>query len=488
MAIQEGVGSTLLAAKDKDEAGQRQCIRRCEQQLMDASITEDAAQFVVGEIASALRINVGQVVPLHDSNNFLSSKGAVDSDKRRISPKREQESTVQVKRSEEYTPDNAKVEIPAKRKSKIPLAILLLLIIGGAAAGLLFHKNTVPVSTDPPALEDKNDNFNAIIPPIPPEKDEEETTEDGSFSAAVPPVPAPGDEQPETAQEEPKPYSIGTVAANLNDFKSMVLDNQNNLYYINGSTVYSTSGNETLDINVTNRFSSPYLAHDPYNDIVYLIADMEGLKIYNITDLASPELVLDEENCPAIIESQCGSLAWYSSAAPQIAVLKNGALLVPFGDELDRSDTWIINISNKTVIPAARIYSGTSTTYCKVIDDKIMRFEHEGDVKATVFEFGSSSNSQEVELEIEAPYNNCSSLCSKYGQIYFYLDSVGVCCYDINGVCNVLISQESIEVCDYQSLDNTNIWNISVGSSDTVAFYDNSQNCIRMIQATQTPE
>lgn len=70
-------------------------------------------------------------------------------------------------------------------------------------------------------------------------------------------------------------YEIDTVASNLTAFRSMVMDNDNNLYYINGNTIFSTKSDMTLDITTDfgGSTDASYLAYDPYSDIVYLITD-----------------------------------------------------------------------------------------------------------------------------------------------------------------------------------------------------------------------
>ena len=58
LALKEGVGQRLLDAVNMDEKAQEQCIKYCIQQLTgDLYVAEDAAQFLITMIASALNLN-----------------------------------------------------------------------------------------------------------------------------------------------------------------------------------------------------------------------------------------------------------------------------------------------------------------------------------------------------------------------------------------------------------------------------------------------
>ena len=88
------------------------------------------------------------------------------------------------------------------------------------------------------------------------------------------------------------PYEIDTVASGLYRFHSMVMDQSNRLYYADGDTV-CLSGGVSLDLTAdfAHQLYNPYLSYDPYNGIVYLLAndaETNGLRIYDITDPAAP--------------------------------------------------------------------------------------------------------------------------------------------------------------------------------------------------------
>lgn len=273
-------------------------------------------------------------------------------------------------------------------------------------------------------------------------------------------------------------YEIDTIAANLYDFRSMVMNNAGDIYYIDGSIIYNTKNTQTLNLatDFALSLSNPYLCYDYYYDIVYLLAG-GSLTIYDITDFSAPKLVLDDNNCPALTQGSGRSqLAYTSMPTPQISVLENGSLLIPF----ESSGTGIVNPQNKTIISGTPIYSLLSPYYAKVIDGQVVTFRA-GDSKATIQNLNSETKS-EIEYNIETPDNKCNSLCAKYGYISFYLDSIGVCLYDINEGVYVLIPQEHIKIKDYQSLDYTNIWGIDMSLNDYLAFYDNSLKCIRLIK------
>lgn len=272
-------------------------------------------------------------------------------------------------------------------------------------------------------------------------------------------------------------YQVDTVATNLYNFRTMVMDNDNNIYYIDGSTIYNTATDYTLDLSYDfeTPLTNPYLAYDPYNDIVYLLAG-GMLTIYDITDFNNPISVLNTNNCAALTKGTSGGkLAYTSDVTPQIAILENGSLLVPF----DSEGTWLVNPTLKTVTKTNNLYF----RYAKVLGNQIIYFKAKS-TEAFITAIGSDVD-ELIELEVEAPYNNGNTLCSKYGYVYFYLDSVGVCLYDASGCAYNLIPQEKIIIKDYQSLDYTNIWDIDIGDENHIAFYDNSLKCIRLIQPIQ---
>lgn len=111
-----------------------------------------------------------------------------------------------------------------------------------------------------------------------------------------------------------KKYEIDTVASNLLNFRSMVIDNQGIVYYINGYEICNTGNTEKLYLDSSVRIQNlnPYLAYDPYHDIVYLLVD-EPFAVYDITNFDTPELVMDRKTCPTM----SGHLQYESSVTPQ---------------------------------------------------------------------------------------------------------------------------------------------------------------------------
>lgn len=275
-------------------------------------------------------------------------------------------------------------------------------------------------------------------------------------------------------------YEIDTVAANLYDFCSMVMDNDGTIYYINGSTIYNTENDKTLDLNSSfgEKRTNPYLAYDSYHDIVYLIASK--FSIYDISDFDNPALVLDQNNCPALAASKAGSLAYYSTVSPQIAVIENGALLIPF----NLNGTWMVNPQTKTVTKTSNIYSfAYPNLYAKVVGDAVIKFD-ESKAEATVTALGENQG-YTITLAAGAPWNNGNSVVSRNGLVYFYEDSIGLCAYAVDGSGYVMIDRKFVNVKDYNGLDYTNIWCLDVSENNQAAFYDNSLKCIRLIRPAQ---
>lgn len=361
-AIQEGVGSTLLAAKDKDETGQRQSIKRCEQQMVEAFITEEGSRYAVREIASALNIDVDRVAPIPVSAAVSDpqprgSAGPVSKQIQELaSPASKQEIYPgQERQSEEFPAGSAYKETPAKKKSKFPwLLLLLLLIIVGAVAGMFLTRgnDTVPAIVPPVDVQDEEEEVQGVVPPVILPEDDEKPTEDDSLNAVVPPVVTP-EPEPEPA-EETMAYEIDTIASNVGYVSSMVMDNENNLYYIIGKGVYCTKTDTVIDF-TTDSSDVAFLAHDPYSDTVYLFVNVNNTDptITDITNYWDKELgieiepVLNKENCPRFADFTF-HMPDVTNNTTQVGVLKNGALLVSvnvsgFWSEGD-SDTYMINI------------------------------------------------------------------------------------------------------------------------------------------------
>lgn len=258
-------------------------------------------------------------------------------------------------------------------------------------------------------------------------------------------------------------YSIDTIAYVSEDFRSLIVTNDGVVYYIDGSTIFNSSSNDSIDM--LSAFDAPlengYLAYDPYHDVVYLLAG-GTLSVYDITDLGAPKLIMDN----ATIQ-----LEYTSAVTPQIAVLPDGSLLVP----ADLDGTYRVNTNNSQITSFSRIYS-LESTYSRVVGDYILEWRG-GSKDATVYPLAGGQE-YDIQLEQDAPYN---AVCAVQDKVQFYADGIGVCEFGIGGEFSVLIAQENIRINDYQPLDYTNIWSIAANESGTVAFYDRSLDCIRLI-------
>lgn len=70
-ALQEGIGSDLIKARDKNDSELQMCFKRCVRCFVDASwVTEEAAQFAVDTIAYALGISSTEF-PKAKTNNSV---------------------------------------------------------------------------------------------------------------------------------------------------------------------------------------------------------------------------------------------------------------------------------------------------------------------------------------------------------------------------------------------------------------------------------
>ena len=266
-------------------------------------------------------------------------------------------------------------------------------------------------------------------------------------------------------QNNSSAYSIDTVAYNLQEFRSLILTNNGAVYYINGNTIWNSAS--SISINMRSDFDNPltngYLAYDPYNDIVYLLAG-GPLSIYDISDFSNPKLIIDSSMTSI-------SLA-YTSTTPQIAVLPDGSLLVP----ADSDGTYRVDVSNKYATRFTHIYNLSSPYYAHVVGDYILTLR-KSDTEATVAPlYGGEKYT--IQLEKAAPYY---ATCSLGDNIWFYADDIGVCQLDINGTFTILIDRKDITVKDYQPLKQPTVWSIATNENNTVVFYDNLLKCIRCI-------
>lgn len=269
-------------------------------------------------------------------------------------------------------------------------------------------------------------------------------------------------------------YVIDTIAYTSDNFRSLIITNDGVVYYLDGSVISNSANDISLDMQTD--FDVPlengYLAYDPYNDIVYLLAG-GSLSIYDISDLSNPRLVLDDSICPEIVQIV---LDYESIVTPHIMILPDGSLLVP----ADLDGTYRIDLTSNRISSFNRIYN-LQPYYAMLIGDNIMTLRG-GNTEATVAPlYGGQEYA--IQLECDAPYQN--SICSVENQLLFYDDGVGVCQINVDGTFSILIAQDNIKVKDYQSLDYNNIWSIAANQSGVIAFYDNTLKCIRCISTEE---
>lgn len=485
-AVQEGIGSTLVKSLDQNEFEQQRCLQQCVKRLTDSYIAEEGATFAVKTLAQAIGIPVEHIMPEQSdaaSNGtkkleiLRNSKSTPKSGSSTNSKAFEDTLSDGITETNTVKPSNTKENPKKKKKSK--LWILLLLLAFGVGAGALLLRGGEEVPN------------NVLIPTVLPSEEEEELQPEDAL-AVVPPViekEADASQAAAVVSEDTTPeeiiyaYQIDTVASNLYNFHAMVMDNQNNNYYINNGIVSCTGMDSTLNMTEDLGFDgmmSVYLAHDQKRDIVYLAGntDKQESVIYNITNLNAPEIVLNQENCPALIESSCGNFTVsMTSYLPQVTVLENGALLLPFSGKNTSNGIFMVNIDEKTITPINYL---TAAIYYKIIGEEVLAFTSDSD-SMDRFKMGTRSR-EYVQLEKEAP-SHLASLYSKYDMVYGYWDDAGVCGYKIDGSISTIIPKESIGVKDYQSIDTTDIAYLVVGDKDNIAFYDESLGCIRQIQS-----
>lgn len=260
-------------------------------------------------------------------------------------------------------------------------------------------------------------------------------------------------------------YVVETIANNMDAFRSMIVTNSGNVYYLDGSILHATNTADTLDLQTD--FGAPlengHLAYNPYQDIVYLLSG-GSLSIYNITNFSEPVLVLVPDGF--ILHPSTG-------ITPDIAVLPDHSLIIPASyDGSKRLDLETGKYSSFT-----GIYDLQSPYYAALAGDSIFMFR-EGETEASVSPlFGTDEKT--ITLDLAAPWNE--AVASSGNKLWFYSDGIGVCEYGIDGSAAVRVAQQDISITDYQSLDYNNIWAVAANESGDFAFYDNSLASIRFI-------
>lgn len=276
-------------------------------------------------------------------------------------------------------------------------------------------------------------------------------------------------------------YTIDTIAYVSDSFRSLIVTNDGVVYYIDGSTISNSANSISIDMQTD--FDVPlengYLAYDPYNDIVYLLAG-GSLSIYDISDLSSPSLVLNDNICPDIAQLELDPIL---PVAPQISILPDGSLLVPAYVD----GTYRVDVLNKRIARFSYIhnlqssYYGFENYYARVIGDCILELQANSR-EATVVPL-SGGQKQSIQLEMEPP--RWCEVWSTQDGILFFVDGLGVCQIYINGTASVMIPQENIKIRDFQSLDNNAIQSIAANQNGIIAFYDYTLRCIRCISTEE---
>lgn len=372
--------------------------------------------------------------------------------------------------------DNVKKQFSKLRRTIIAAAILICIPIFFLVFGSLLPESEAPASgvvetTQTDHLQ-QAETTDTVAEPTANTQTEPNSTTITEDPTTIPThgieestSPSNPDNQSESA------YAIDTIAYVSDNFRSLIITNDGVVYFLDGSVISNSANDISLDMQTD--FDAPlgngYLAYDPYNDIVYLLAG-GSLSIYDISDLGNPKLVLDDTICPDIVQIV---LDYESIVTPHIMILPDGSLLVP----ADLDGTYRVDISNRHFSRFAYIYNMQSPYYALLIEDSIMTLREESTEATVAPLYGGQEYA--IQLECDAPYQN--SICSVGNQLLFYDDGVGVCQINVDGTFSILIAQENIKLRDYQSLDYNNIWSIAANQSGVIAFYDNTLKCIRCI-------
>lgn len=366
--------------------------------------------------------------------------------------------------------DNVKKQFSKLRRTIIAAAILICIPIFLLVFGSFLSESEMPVrgtveTTQTNHLQQK-ETADTVTEPTTNTQTESNSTTITEDPTTIPTHGVEENTHPSNLDNQSENvYAIDTIAYTSDNFRSLIVTNDGVVYFLDGSVISNSSNDISLDMQTD--FEVPlyngYLAYDPYNDIVYLLAG-RSLTIYDITDFHNPTLIMND----ATIQ-----LEYTSLVTPQIVVLPDGSLIVP----ADLDGTHRIDLTSKRISSFNRIYNLQSPYYAVLIGDDIMTLR-EGSTEATVIPLDGGQE-YNIQLECDAPYEN--SICSVGDRLLFYDDGVGACQIEVDGTFTILIAQENIKVKDYYSLDYNNIGSIAANQSGVIAFYDNTLKCIRCI-------
>ena len=286
-------------------------------------------------------------------------------------------------------------------------------------------------------------------------------------------------------------FQIDTIAANLFEFRSMVIDNNGIVYYLNDGIIYNSADNRMIRLSSDLIIEKDgylvkdgYLAYDRYRDIVYLLGNESesnrshlaggSLIIYDISDFSNPRMVMSSENCPALnTYPGAGRITHTSNITPQIAVLENGSLIIPY--HLDGAR--IVNPSNMTVIRTAGMYFHAYGGYKDFVIGNTAYRIRQGESHMVARDI-LTNESMEINIQGEMPH---TSFASSGGLICFWSEDEGFVAIDTSGNRHIIAAMSDIKILDYVPFPR-NIWAAAVNDSMMFAFYDNTAKSVRILQ------
>ena len=281
-------------------------------------------------------------------------------------------------------------------------------------------------------------------------------------------------------------YTMETGAAGIQSFHTLVLTNDDVLYYIDGDVVIRGDGKklnlsddfryklgiDNKNYNFALRKDSAHLAYDRNNGKVYLFANgregLSAMKAFDITDMASPKIVMARDAADVSFgydENYEVSEADYDMAVP-CNQLSNGAFLIP-----GREGSYIVDLTKGTV---QRIYStrGSTTIMAGDYDYSFERWPSE----LTLFPFPEGSP-KTVSIEGEAPWVSCGTSDGIY---YWDDDTKSLMMLDLDGWLHPIAESGNIKYADFLPAPWVSF--MYVNGNGTCAIYDNPAKNIRILK------
>ena len=290
-------------------------------------------------------------------------------------------------------------------------------------------------------------------------------------------------------------HTMDTVATSLSDYQTMILTNDDVVYYVSGNTLQASDSKVSVDLlkdgipyqldHDDKNYSfalNPDSAHLAYDgETVYLLINENrrygGLKVFDVTDLSNSQILLAQNAADAASYEGNYRLEFSGFASPSYC-LSNGGIVVLGKDGSDHDTTLLIQPRTGSVQDLNRLLNSYGYVHKIVYGNEIFYLDSDKDMMA-ISSFSSDASTW-MSVQGGVPSFNANNVCAGPNGIYYWDESTGLVYIDREGWLHTAADSSTIECVDFMRLPN-NIWDIKVNSAGSCAFYDNSSKSIRLL-------